>query len=412
MQSTTLYYRQGGSDKVCRAELAPENGGWVVRFAYGRRGSTLTTGTKTPQPVTREEAEETYQKLIQSKTAKGYTPGEDGTPYTSTDTAERNTGILPQLLNPAENPRPFITADAWCAQPKHDGRRMLLRKQSQTVTGINRRGLVCGVPQPIHEAACSIESDFLIDGEAVGDVLHAFDVLEIDGKDVRQQPYRERLVDLLNLVAKGEQRQICFVETRFGAIGKRGLLRRLETDRAEGIVFKKLDEPYTPGRPASGGTQFKHKFVQTASALVTAAHPSRRSVSLGLYDGDKIVEAGNVAIPADQPVPAAGSIVEVRYLYAMPGSNALYQPVCLGIRDDLSPAECTLNQLKYKAESVPSGALQAAAIVLLCLGLAGCSNSSAPDMGPVGAGLGMIGLGIVVAAAVLALFWRKGGGDE
>jgi hypothetical protein len=35
----------------------------------------------------------------------------------------------------------------------------------------------------------------------------------------------------------------------------------------------------------------------------------------------------------------------------MPGSNALYQPVCLGIRDDLSPAECTLDQLKYKAES-------------------------------------------------------------
>jgi len=412
MQSTTLYYRQGGSDKVYRAELAAQDGGWVVRFAYGRRGSTLTTGTKTPYPVSRQEAEDIYNQLIKSKTAKGYTPGEDGTPYTSTETAEKNTGITPQLLNPAENPRPFITADAWCAQPKHDGRRMLLRKQGELITGINRRGLVCGVPQPIHEAACSIESDFLIDGEAVGDVLHAFDILELDGEDLRPVPYRLRLVELLNLIAGAQQRQIRLVETRFGAVAKSALLGRLKKDGAEGIVFKKLDEPYTPGRPASGGSQFKHKFVQTASALVTAAHPSRRSVSLGLYDGDEFVEAGNVAIPADQPVPAAGSIVEVRYLYAMPGSNALYQPVCLGLRNDLSPEDCTLDQLKYKAQESVSGALKVAATMILCLGLAGCSNSSAPDMGPVGAGLGMIGLGIVVAAAVLALFWRKGGGDE
>ncbi len=410
MQSTTLYYREGGSDKIYRAELAPQDGGFVVRFAYGRRGSTLASGTKTPHPVTHGEAEDIYNKLVKSKTAKGYTPGEDGTPYTSTDTAERTTGITPQLLNPAKNPRPFITADAWCAQPKHDGRRMLLRKQGRTITGINRRGLVCGVPQPIHEAACSIASDFLIDGEAVGDVLHAFDVLEIDGRDVRPQTYRERLVDLLNLVAKGLQRQIKFVETRFGTAAKSALLERLRENRAEGIVFKQLDAPYTPGRPASGGSQFKHKFVETASAVVTAVSPKRRSVSLGLYDGERLVDAGNVAIPADQPVPPKGGIVEVRYLYAMPGSHALFQPVCLGARDDVSPAECTLRQLKYKA--APSGALQAAAILLLWLGLAGCSNSSAPDMGPVGAGLGVIGLGIVVAAAVLALFRSKGGGDE
>lgn len=350
MQSTTLYYRQGSSDKIYRAELVPEKGGWVVRFAYGRRGSTLTTGTKTPQPVPLEEAGQIFDKLMQSKTAKGYTPGEDGTPYTSTDTAERNTGIFPQLLNPVGNPGPFIVSDAYCAQPKHDGRRMLLRKQGQTITGINRRGLVCGVPQPIHEAACAIESDFLLDGEAVGDVLHAFDVLEIDGKDLRQIPYRERLVELLNLIAKGHQRQLRFVETRFGSIAKRGLMRRLEQERAEGIVFKELEAPYNPGRPASGGTQFKHKFVETASVLVTAVNTKKRSVSLGLYDGDEIVEAGNVAIPPDQPVPSPGSIVEVRYLYAMPGSNALFQPVCLGTRDDLSPAECTLSQLKHKPE--------------------------------------------------------------
>lgn len=350
MQSTTLYFREGSSDKVYRAELAPERGGYVVRFAYGRRGSTLTTGTKTPAPVSLEEAERVYNGLIRSKTAKGYTPGEDGTPYTSAVAAGKATGIAPQLLNPVENPEPLICSDDWCAQPKHDGRRMLILKRGALVTGINRRGLVCGVPEPIHAAARVFTADLLADGEAVGDRLHAFDLLELGSEDLRQRPYRERLAELLNLVAGTQQRAVFFVETRFGTAAKRELVDRLRGERAEGAVFKRLDAAYTPGRPASGGTQLKLKFVETASAIVTAVNPRRRSVALGLYDGDRLVEAGNVAIPADQPVPKPGSIVEVRYLYAMPGTNALFQPMCLGTRDDLSPAECTLAQLKHRAD--------------------------------------------------------------
>ena len=48
-------------------------------------------------------------------------------------------------------------------------------------------------------------------------------------------------------------------------------------------------------------------------------------------------------------------------------------------------------------------------IPLLCLAMPGCSYYAGPDMGPVGAGLSVIGLGIVVAALVLTLFR---GGDK
>ena len=44
-----------------------------------------------------------------------------------------------------------------------------------TVTGINRLGLTVSVPEPIAAVAEAIASDFIIDGEAVGERLHAFD---------------------------------------------------------------------------------------------------------------------------------------------------------------------------------------------------------------------------------------------
>src|SRR4051795_1161651 len=80
--AVTLYYRQGASDKVYRAAVEPSGPGYVVTFAFGRRGSTLQTGTKTPQPVGYDEARVIFDRFVREKTAKGYTPGADGTPYT------------------------------------------------------------------------------------------------------------------------------------------------------------------------------------------------------------------------------------------------------------------------------------------------------------------------------------------
>jgi predicted DNA-binding WGR domain protein len=43
----SLYFREGSSDKVYHAQIAPEsNDLYSVNFQYGRRGSTLQTGTK------------------------------------------------------------------------------------------------------------------------------------------------------------------------------------------------------------------------------------------------------------------------------------------------------------------------------------------------------------------------------
>ncbi len=49
--------------------------------------------------------------------------------------------------------------------------------------------------------------------------------------------------------------------------------------------------------------------------------------------------------------------------------------------------------------------------VVVVLSLTGC-GSTGPDMGPVGAGLSVIGVGIIIGATIIALFGKKGGGDE
>ncbi len=65
-------------------------------------------------------------------------------------------------------------------------------------------------------------------------------------------------------------------------------------------------------------------------------------------NGGGRMPVGKVTIPPNHAVPRRGEVVEVRYLYAYPGGS-LYQPVYLGRRDDVTPVDCLLAQLKFKA---------------------------------------------------------------
>ena len=147
----TLYYREGPSDKVYQASIEPQGEGYIVHFAFGRRGSTLNTGTKTQTPVDYDTAKRVYDKLVREKMAKGYTQGPDGTPYQHTEKEDKVAGILPQLLNPIDESQvqQFIDDPHYCAQEKYDGRRILIRKEAADIHGINRKGLVVGLPETI-----------------------------------------------------------------------------------------------------------------------------------------------------------------------------------------------------------------------------------------------------------------------
>jgi bifunctional non-homologous end joining protein LigD len=350
MESTTLYFKQGGSDKVYQASITPKDDGYVVNFAYGRRGATLQTGTKTQSPVPYDHARKIYDRLIAEKTAKGYTPGEDGTPYQHTDREQQNTGILPQLLNAIGDDQVlrFIKDPDFVSQEKFDGKRILIRKEDAAIDGVNRRGLMCGIPSVLVNEVRMIPGNCVIDGESIGEVFWAFDLLTLHGTDIRTQPYRDRLFALSQIISR-EFGFLKVADTAATFEEKMALLERMKSENREGVVFKRLDAPHMPGRPNFGGAQFKYKLYATASFIVGQAN-EKRSVTLKLLQGKSFVTAGNVTIPPNHQVPKVGAVVEVRYLYAFRESGVIYQPVYLGPRDDIDPGNCLVTQLKYKAE--------------------------------------------------------------
>ena len=357
MEHITLFFKQGSSDKTYQASIVPKDGGFVVQFQYGRRGSALASGSKTQAPVPYDQAKKIYDQLIASKVAKGYQSGEDGVPYQHTDQANRATGIHCMLLNPVDDDQveKLLADPAWWLQEKHDGRRLLVRKMGEIITGINRLGLTVALPQTLVEDAANCAEDFILDGEAIGDTLHAFDVLLIGDDEIGGCRYGERYLRLMNLLGSFQHRNIQLVETAFLPKHKTERFHELKSRNAEGVVFRHTNAPYIAGRPASGGQNLKHKFVETASFIVGKVN-AKRSVSLLLFDGDKIKSAGNVSIPPSHEVPAAGQVIECRFLYAFRESGAIYQPVYLGSRDDITPEECTTAQLKYRPEPVETAA--------------------------------------------------------
>jgi bifunctional non-homologous end joining protein LigD len=346
-----LSYTEGSSDKIYQASIQESGDGYVVNFAYGRRGNTLATGSKTPVPVTVEKAELIYNKLIHEKMSKGYKEvNNGGNPTVVNHTEARQTDFLPQLLNEIEESdlEKYLNSDDWCAQEKYDGVRRGVLKRDGKAIGTNRKGLTVQLPQDTIDL---IEnglkaSDFTWDGEALGDTVMLFDCII---PELPKASYHLRYA-MLKETCRHNTGHLLVAPTAWTRAEKIALLEKLRMENAEGIVFKNIRSPYVPGRPNSGGDQLKFKFHATASCVVIGINENKRSISLGVYDmnhPESIIEVGNTTVYPNQQVPKVGAIVEVRYLYYFPGGS-LFQPVLLGEREDMEYKDCVITQLKLK----------------------------------------------------------------
>ena len=351
-ESVALWYQEGASDKVYNAELVEQSTGFVVNFAYGRRGNSLVTGTKTKEPVAYLVARKTFDKLVKSKTAKGYKEkGVTGKPI-NTVTDKEDSGIRPQLLNDISEMEAnfFIKDDKYCMQEKFDGRRKIITSdKSNHVQGVNKKGVIIAINEEIKRTCEYIPGPYIIDGEDMGDYMMLFD-------DITKPylPYIERYQMLRELLTNTTDELLEAVKTAWDTNTKQIMFDRLKRERAEGVVFKLIDAPYTAGRPASGGDQLKCKFYDTASCVVESVSSVKNSIGLRVYDDSHPVSlvgvsVGNATLYPNSPKIEVGDIVEVKYLYYNEGGS-LYQPILKEVRDDVDPIECTLAKLKRKKD--------------------------------------------------------------
>lgn len=351
-EKTSLYSREGGADKQYTVWLEEQAAGFTVQFQFGPRGGTVQGGTKTKAPVSQEEARKIYEKVLKEKRAKGYSEGEDAPSFSQTEGA-KDSGLRPMLLTDAssEDPETYLADPSWGAQQKMNGKRIMIRTTAGGVVGSNRRGLECPIPEIVRTELAYGDAD--LDGEMIGDVYHAFDLLQMGDRDFRQEPYSERHAELDSW--RPTLKHFKTVPLVIGEKAKRALYEKLQADHQEGIVFKKLAGVYLPGKVENlkKSVAVKVKFYTEGSFLVLDWNKGTSSVQVAALDGKKTISVGNVTVAAkyvDQI--KKGDVIRVRYLYAT-AAEQLYQP-CLDATDDgsviASGSADKLSSLKHEGK--------------------------------------------------------------
>ncbi|MGH9961745.1 MAG: hypothetical protein ACREBC_32220 [Pyrinomonadaceae bacterium] len=172
----------------------------------------------------------------------------------------------------------------YAVQQKFDGKRIMLHIERSSVTAHNREGLTCSVSPNIIAEARQFEpiAPVIFDSEWIRETktLHAFDLLEINGTDVRPWKFIERNSQLLATLQAARTRSIQIARTEFEQAGKIDLLQEVHARTHEGIVLKKIDTPYRTDRQPD---QFKHKFTVVSSFVITKKN-EKDSVALGLFN--------------------------------------------------------------------------------------------------------------------------------
>jgi bifunctional non-homologous end joining protein LigD len=174
------------------------------------------------------------------------------------------TFIEPCLPRPAKQPP---TGRDWIHEIKHDGFRILAQRADGRVRLLTRKGtdFSSRFPQIIAAMTAIPVGSCLIDGEAIvcnenglavfdllrqyrhdaAAVLCAFDLLNLDGEDLRRTPIETRKLTLKSLL-RAKHRGVVFNEhfASDGAI----VYRQACALGCEGIVSKRLGSSYRSGR--------------------------------------------------------------------------------------------------------------------------------------------------------------------
>ena len=217
---------------------------------------------------------------------------------------------------------------AWAFEMKWDGIRAIARVAGTTVTLTSRNGsdLAVTYPEIVEALAGAVEGDAVLDGEivaldrgapsfgrlqqrmnlsspravarareAVPVELYLFDVLEVAGVPVIDETYRRRRERLRGLVADGPRIK---VPPEFDGDFD-GAWRASARLRLEGVLAKRLESRYQPGKRSADWIKVKHHLA--GEVVVVGWRPGRAglrgtvgSLLLAVHRGDHLEYAGRV----------------------------------------------------------------------------------------------------------------------
>jgi hypothetical protein len=391
---------EGSSDKCWSAALLSNH---QVVTEWGRRGA-MTQGGDPQQSATEDEARALYERLVRGKAGTPQRPGKYTTcgfgaapTFVPTYAGRYGTvsptggaGTAPALTAPVSAAKVVSVARVlpltdpeyrvavgdpnWGVTEKVNGQRCIARVGDGTVQTYNRSGgATLSVPSALHRLH-DCRRSFVLDGERLdgsnAGAYVAFDLLECDGEDYRVRSCGERVAAMRDLLADlGIPHDVSYrleagtsYADRLAALlpvtdAKEPIVEGLRAAGAEGVIFRDLHAPYTPGDCRSIR---KWKFVSDVDCVVVGANNGAAGGSLRLAlrrpSDNALIAVGSVRSGLGQADITAirtrldrgeQPVIRVTFLPARTVGIALVEPIAASadLRDDKSARECVTDQL-------------------------------------------------------------------
>ena len=211
--------------------------------------------------------------------------------------------------------------DEWLHEMKYDGYRIGARLRGKSVSLISRNGKdwTAAFPEVAAALAGLGVRDALLDGELAmvlpdgrtsfqalqnasggggrrGLMYFAFDLLRLEGESLEQRPLEDRKRELHRLVGNPGQKSLVRYSEHVVGQGAEMFAEACRL-RLEGIISKRRDAPYKPGR---GDTWLKTKCVLRQEFVIggfTDPEGTRQGIGallIGYHEGNMLVFAGKV----------------------------------------------------------------------------------------------------------------------
>ena len=160
-------------------------------------------------------------------------------------TGARDGGTFPEWVEPmaATLTQERFTSPEWIFERKVDGIRLLAFRRGSDVRLFSRNRLPKDCPSVAHQIAALPVREIILDGELTwsATAYHVFDVLWLDGRDLRPLPLDERRAVLATLRLESPLQRMTLLD-------EPSPWERACREGWEGVIAKRRDSPYESRR--------------------------------------------------------------------------------------------------------------------------------------------------------------------